>query len=275
MPDWRLKRIGELIEEGDAHTVGSMVRIQRDQVDLHARQELPRLLSGVSKPSTSDAARCWEWMTEWDYQARPDGTGALGWTVFQEAMVRQGLKDLLGAEGVEIYLTATSPGSSYLHRPGWQSFYTNRELETRQALAAGCAGLRETYESLDGLSWGGVHLLTWKHVFASAGGRAEKLFNPAPLAWGGTGHTVNVGGVSWSREGWGTAWAPSMRVVMPLGELGDSQILVPPGQSGAPGHDHYDDMSEPLLFGEMVPLWFDEADVRANAVETLVLTPAM
>jgi len=274
VPDWRLQRIGELIEQGDAHTTGSMIRIQRDLLDLHARTRLPELIEGVQKPSTSDAARCWEWLSAWDYQARPDDTGALGWTVFQEAMVRQGLKDLLGAEGVEIYLTATSPGASYLDRDGWQGFYTNRELETRQALAAGCAELRETYESLDGLTWGGVHLLTWKHVFSNAGGLPEKLFNPDPLEWGGTGHTVNVGGVSWSK-GWGTAWAPSMRVVVPLGDVGAAQILVPPGQSGAPGHPHYDDMSEPLLFGEMVPLWFHDADVRAHAVETLILSPAL
>lgn len=274
VPDWREQRIDELIEEGDAHTPSSMIRIQRDLVDLHARQKLPELLDGVQKPSTSDAAQCWEWATGWDYHARPDDTGALGWTVFQEAMVRQGLIDLLGAEGVEIYLTATSPGASYLDRPGWQSFYTNRELETRQALAAGCAELRETHETLDGLTWGQVHLLTWKHSFSSAGGLMEKLFNPAPLEWGGTGHTVNVGGVSWSK-GWATAWAPSMRVVVPLGDIGSAQILVPPGQSGAPGHPHYDDMSEPLLFGEMVPLWFHDDDVRAHAVETLTLTPAL
>jgi len=272
--DWRLNRIAELIEQGDAHTASSMVRIQRDEVDHHARANLPLLLSGVSKPATSDAARCYEWLTAWDYKARADGTGALGWTVFQEAMVRQGLKDLLGPEGVEIYLTATGPGSSFLDREGWHTFYTNRELETRQAMAAGCAELRETYETLDGLTWGQVHPLTWDHAFAAAGGLAEKLFNPEPLAWGGTGHTVNAGGVSWSR-GLDTAWSPSMRVVVPLSEPWAASILIPPGQSGAPGHPHYDDQSEPLLFGEMVPLHFRDEDVRANAVEVLQLNPAL
>jgi penicillin amidase len=272
--DWRLNRIAELIEEGDAHTVSSMIRIQRDQVDLHARANLPNMLAGVQKPATSDAARCWDWMSAWDYIARPDGTGALGWTVFQEAMVRQGLKDLLGDEGVEIYLTGTSPGASFLDRPGWEIFYTNRELETRQALAAGCAELRETYGTLDELTWGQVHPLTWKHVFSNAGGLLAKIFNPKPLAWGGTGQTINAGGVSWSR-GWEVAWAPSMRLVVPLGDIGASQILVPPGQSGAPGHPHYDDMSQPLLWGEMVPLWFHDEDVRAHAVEVLTLVPLL
>ncbi len=274
VPEWRLNRIASLIEEGDAHTIDSMVRIQRDQLDLHARARLPDLLAGVQKPATSDAARCWDWLSEWDHTARADGTGALGWSVFQEAMARQGLRDLLGKEGVEIYLTATTSGSSFLEREGWESFYTNRELETRQALATGCAELRESYESLDDLTWGQVHPLTWKHVFSNAGGLVEKLFNPKPLSWGGTGNTVNAGGVSWSR-GWATAWAPSMRVVVPLGDVGSAQILVPPGQSGAPGHPHYDDMSEPLLFGEMVPLWFHDKDVRAHAEESLTLTPAL
>ena len=63
----------------------------------------------------------------------------------------------------------------------------------------------------------------------------------------------------------------SMRVVMPLSDLGNSTLVHPGGQSGQPGHTFYASHYGPFVGGRTLPLFFDDDDVEQHTLYTLEL----
>ena len=64
-----------------------------------------------------------------------------------------------------------------------------------------------------------------------------------------------------------------MRMIVPLGDLDQTQAMGPMGQSGQPGHLHYDDMIDPWMKGETAALPFTREAVEKAAAARLVLKP--
>jgi acyl-homoserine lactone acylase PvdQ len=101
-----------------------------------------------------------------------------------------------------------------------------------------------------------------------------KGWNMEEVPWYGSGSTVAAAGWSWRREGpLKATWIQSMRLVMPLSDLGASTLVHPGGQSGHPGHPNYADQYQQFVVGQTVPLWFDDEDVAAHAEHSMVLVP--
>lgn len=67
--------------------------------------------------------------------------------------------------------------------------------------------------------------------------------------------------------------AATFRQIVDLGDLAQSWVLVPPGQSGHPGSPHYDDMIRPWLQGEYIPMLWTRAQVEAELQGRLRLDP--
>jgi penicillin amidase len=82
--------------------------------------------------------------------------------------------------------------------------------------------------------------------------------------------------VSWYRAGAGSfdsTVIPSMRMIVPLRDPDGMRIIGPLGQSGQPGHRHYDDMLAPWAAGRYVGLPMGREAVEKAARERLVLSP--
>ena len=62
-----------------------------------------------------------------------------------------------------------------------------------------------------------------------------------------------------------------MRMIAALGDPDGLRIVGPLGQSGQPGHRHYDDMLPLWLRGELVNVPLTEEGVRTVTREILVL----
>jgi len=69
------------------------------------------------------------------------------------------------------------------------------------------------------------------------------------------------------------AGMPSMRIVMPLADLGASTLVHPGGQSGQPGAKFFTSHFDAFVSGDTLPLWFDASDVRQNTAYTMTLRP--
>jgi acyl-homoserine lactone acylase PvdQ len=65
----------------------------------------------------------------------------------------------------------------------------------------------------------------------------------------------------------------SVRMVMPLSDLGQSTLVHPGGQSGQPGHALYRTHWDAFVSGDVLPLWFRPEDIDRETSWTLVLTP--
>jgi len=267
---WRYDRIDELLHHGGDFTAADMERIQGDVYDARLAEVLPRLLEGV-EPTTADARRCHDILTSWHGYAFSDQQGPAAAMVFQRELVRQALVDELGNDGVALYLRFVAAGRSILDGE-LDRFLDDRPKAADRALAAACSTLDEAYSSED-WQWGQVHRLELNHPFAAGIGILSG-WNMRSVPFPGSNDTIAAAGHGWSGTSAPVGGMASLRIVMPLSDLGKSTLVHPGGQSGQPGHPMYRTHYEAFVAGETQPLWFDDDDVAAHTVHTLVLTPS-
>jgi len=259
LPPYRRDRILELLDATDDHTPETFATIQQDEWDPHALESIPELLG------TTPLNRCGEVLRDWDGQSGVDSQGALVWAVFQEELIREAITDELGQDGTDLYLAAAISGRSVLDAD-WEHFVEDRDAAVSVALERTCEILGP-----EPWRWGEHHRLNINHLFSEESALLDGWSMPH-AEWGGSHHTVNQAGYSFSKDLKAT-WIASMRIITPMDDVGAATFSYPGGQSGMPGHPHYEDLFWPYVQGEMVPLWFWDEDIGEAAVETLLLRP--
>ena len=75
-------------------------------------------------------------------------------------------------------------------------------------------------------------------------------------------------------EGYAVTAAPSMRMVVDLGDLDASRWVNQTGNSGHPFSDHYDDQIDAWLEGRTYPWPSSREAVLESTEDTLTLVPA-
>ena len=73
--------------------------------------------------------------------------------------------------------------------------------------------------------------------------------------------------------GYGVDAVPSMRMVVDLSNLDGSRWVQLTGESGHPFTDHYRDQFDLWRTGQLLPMRWSAAAVRAASTDTLVLQP--
>jgi penicillin amidase len=230
----------------------------------------PQLLQGID-PKLN---QCSEILSGWDYQSQVKDAGAAIWAVFQGELIKELLDDELNDEELSFYLAATLAGRSVLDAR-WQHFTADSKKSVEHALELTCRKIEKKLgEDASKWSWGALHPLTIEHTFASGTGLLDK-WNMPTAPYGGSHNTVNQSGYSWHKDKLNATWIASIRVITPMSDPGKATFIYPGGQSGHPGHPHYQSLYKTFLAGEQVPLWFHDEDVKKHAKETLVLVPAI
>jgi penicillin amidase len=103
-------------------------------------------------------------------------------------------------------------------------------------------------------------------------GIVEGRFNRGPYPVGGGTDIVNA--VGWhADEGFEVTWVPSLRMIVDMGDLQNSQAIHTTGQSGHAYSSHYQDMIEDWATGSYQPMQWDREEIRRRAEGLLVLTP--
>ena len=124
--------------------------------------------------------------------------------------------------------------------------------------------------------WGKLHTVAPLHPALggpTVPGVIRRLVNPDPIAVpGGSSH---VDATSWdaSTGSFGVTKAPSMRMVVDLGDLDASTWVTLTGSSGHPASQHYSDQFGAWARGETYPWPFSAAAVEAAARDRLTLRP--
>ena len=96
---------------------------------------------------------------------------------------------------------------------------------------------------------------------------------PGPFSADKDSATVNAGLFIPAQGECGLFVIPSLRMIVPLGDLDKTQVTGPMGQSGQPGHLHYDDMIGPWMKGDTATLSFHREVVEKKGVVRLFLRP--
>jgi len=162
----------------------------------------------------------------------------------------------------------------------WWDDSTTEAVETRDDVLA--RAMRDARDELtrrqardpDQWSWGALHRLELRsRTLGESGiGPVEWLVNRGPWEVGGGSATVDA--TSWDAAvGYEVTKAPSMRMVVSLGDFDESRWINLTGVSGHPFDAHYTDQTELWAAGETLPWAFSRDAVAEAGEDTLTLSP--
>ena len=142
-----------------------------------------------------------------------------------------------------------------------------------RSLAAAVEALRERNgNDPTAWAWGRVRSLVLRHP-VGVGTLLGAIFNRGPLALGGDANTILQVASPPEDPLSEPLIFPSLRMVVDVGDWGNSRYCLPGGQSGNPCSPHYDDQLPLWLRGKGVPIAWEPDDVRRAAVKHLRLLP--
>ncbi len=289
-PGYRATRIGELLAAGPERglTVADMTRIQLDTREPIAPELVAALLAvDLGGDTFTEEAR--DLLRTWDHTTPARGTQAAP-AAYVNAVWRQ-LMQLTFADEVPSDLVANGGGRyravmvTLLADPTnlwWDDKDTpgvaeGRDEILRRALVAARTELtRSLGKDPASWQWGDLHRWTPTHPVlgqASVPGPVRWLVNDDPVALGGGSSIVNANGWDASK-GYAVNWAPSMRMVVDLGDLENSVWINQTGASGHPLSSHYTDQVADWARGHSRPWPFGRAALDAVIEDRLVLAPA-
>jgi penicillin amidase len=281
--DWdqgyRSQRIRDLLDEEGELSVDEMLDVQLDDQNPIGSVLTPYLLDVRLPQGYYSAGQ--RLLRHWDFHQPADSAAAAYFNVVWSNLLRLTFQDELPEDqwpdGGDRWFAAVS---DLLEKPSdpWWDDVTTDEVETRDdILARALIAARDEMTQRQDLdpgewSWGQLHRLDLHQLALgeSGIGPVEWLVNRGP--WNVGGGTSAVDATSWdASEGYEVTSAPSMRMVVSLGNFDRSRWINLTGVSGHPFDDHYTDQTDLWARGDTLPWAFSRAAVEDAAEDTLVL----
>jgi penicillin amidase len=284
---YRSERIRTLILSKPTVTPARMSQIQGDTYNSFAPVMVKALLKVNLKddPFAEDAN---ELLRRWDGTQpsgkSPSSAAAAYYNAVYSNVLRLTFNDELGdmkADGGSRWMQALT---GLLNRPSdwwWDNKLTPGVIEgrdeiLRQAMVAARLDLTTRLGKTPVTwQWGRLHQLTLTHAVLggdSVPAPVRLIFNRGPWQMPGGSAIVNANGWDASK-GYEVDWAPSMRMVVDLGDLDASRWVNQTGSSGHPYDAHYVDQTDAWVKNQTYPWPFSEKGVRDGGFEQLILTP--
>ncbi|QZY29584.1 penicillin acylase family protein [Nocardioides coralli] len=285
--DWdqgyRAQRIRELLEAEGEMSVDETLEVMLDTRHPLAPTLVPLLLEQPLPPGYySDGQRL---LARWDFDQPPDSAAAayynVVWRNLLELTFHDDLPEEAWPDGGDTWMAAVDgllrdPDASW-----WDDRTTEDDVELRDdILRQAMIDARDELTRIEARNperwdWGHLHQLDLEHATlgTSGIGVVEWLFNRGDWEVGGGGAIVNA--TAWdAREGYTVSASPSMRMIVSMADLDESEWVNLTGVSGHPASDHYTDQTELWVEGEMLPFRFTREAVEEAAEDTLELVPA-
>jgi penicillin amidase len=290
LPDYRARRIRELLATASPLRLTDHGRIQNETVSLLARRFLASALPVLSQmraddPGMRDALLR---LQQWDGDMRADSAtpslffGLL--THFTHAAVSQAVGPKLAES-----LLGKSPDAGFLLMPFYEMSYelAMRWLESDPPDWVGdvrpllVPALRRTLDVLrkeygddpTGWRWGRLHRIAFVHQLSRIPA-IGRLWKPLWLPAGGDGFSINQCDVSPHFPPGPATIIASCRLILDVGDWDAALAALPGGQSGQPVSPHYQDRIAEWQEGRYFPLLFSRDSIMGAAAGVVTLTPA-
>ncbi|MGV8965535.1 MAG: penicillin acylase family protein [Cellulomonas sp.] len=259
--------------------------LQLDDANPYAAMLVPALLA-VPVESAFDRSGQ-ELLRGWDGRSTTESAGAAYfasvWTNLLQLTFWDELPDNARPDGGSRWLEVVRGMLERPDDPWWDDRTTVGVVEGRdeilsQALTSARRELTvQIGKDPTDWEWGQLHMVAPKHP--ALGGDTvpslvRRLVNPAPLEVAGSSSAVNATSWNAGSGSFEVTKAPSMRMVVDLGDLDASTWVVLTGTSGHPGSKHYSDQFGAWARGETFPWPFSAAAVDEAADSRLILRPA-
>ena len=284
--DWdqgyRAQRIRDrLVEEGEL-SARDMLDLQLDAENPMARVLTSYLLE-VELPGGyfSDGQRL---LADWDFQQDADSAAAAYYNVVWRRLLDDTFHDQLPPrlwpDGGDRWFAVMERLLTRRDADWWDDVTTDDVVESRDDVLV--EAMRDARDELtraqspdtDEWRWGALHRLDLRSSPLGQDGPAvvRRLLNRGSWDVGGGSSIVNATGWD-AAEGYGVTSAPSMRMVVSLGDLDDSRWINLTGVSGHAFSRHYTDQTDLWARGETLPWAFTRGAVESAATDTLTLVP--
>jgi len=262
-PDYRARRIAELLNAGNPHRPEDMAAMQRDDLSLGARDLLPAMLAGTPR-ADPDAGRALALLDAWDRRMDRDRPEPLIFTAWLARLHRRIYADELG----ELYAEAAAGWNLETVAPplagtadfDWCDDVTTPAAEDcAQALAAALADALADLTAAYGddpaaWRWGAAHRARFAHPLFERLWLLRDFFGRA-VETGGDDYTINRGTPAIGPDGtFPDVHGPGVRAIYDLADLDRSRFIVATGQSGNPLSSHYADLMARWRDGEYLTI---------------------
>lgn len=241
----RGRRINQLLSNTTAATVEAMADYQLDDYSLLAAEVTPVFLRAVDREGLS--ARALGMLTlleQWDYRYTADAFAPVILETWLGEVGRQTWDEFDELQGSGGGMTPDDWRLGQLiEEAPTATWFDNQSTEPRedagdilaQSLTA-VAGRLDSLDQLDGYSWADLNAPAVNHL------TGIPAFSRTFLDIGGRAGTLNA-----QRGDVGPSW----RMIVDLaGASPTARVVYPGGQSGRPGHAHYDDFVDVWAAGE-------------------------
>jgi penicillin amidase len=279
----RAQRIIDMLESFGADiTLDDMSAAQTSNNSLSALEIIPYLDDLTFGEAALTEAR--DRLLTWDAEMTMDSPEAALFNIFWVQLLSRTFNDQLSEDSAPdgdsfssdtIYLILQEPGNAW-----WDDIRTVDQIEDRDTIllqafeAAHAEGVETFGENLDDWRWGDLHTMTFVNASLGRSGISliEDIFNRGPVPVSGSEAVPNKTG--WSTgDPYETSSVPALRHLVDLGNLANSRMIHAVGQSGHPGHEHYDDFIDPWRFFEYHPSNWERAAAESGDSDLLILEP--
>jgi penicillin amidase len=279
---WRSQEINDVLKDAPPLSNDSAEQIFYDNTIRVAADIVPTLLKiKITDPWVREGQQT---LVGWDYSADPTSAAAAYFAVVFHNILKLTFRDempqnLWPAGGDRWYAVV----SNLIKKPRdrwWDDVSTKDKIETRDdILLAAMTQARKEITSLmardtDEWQWGKLHHLTLRNQTLGVSGirPVERLFNRGSYHLGGGPGVVDATTYD-DRLGYGVRSAPTMRMLIDLGDLDASRWVNQSGVSGHAFQQNYDDQSRLWAASRTWPFVSSAAAVEARTVNRLRLGP--
>jgi penicillin amidase len=279
---YRATRIRDLISHGGKLSVADLARLQLDDHNPLAPALVPALLR-IHLPRGYWSAGL-NLLRHWDFR-QPAGSAAAAYfnVVWRDLLAdtfHDELPEAAWPDGGQRWMAVVA---RLIQRPRavWWDDRETDERETRDDILR--RALLEARNDLTAMrgrtthdwSWGGIHELRLHPPGLGESGSAPVHWLLDRAGWQTGGGSAAVDATSWdAADGYDVTSAPSMRMVVSLGDLDASRWIDLTGVSGQPADDNYVDQTDLWARGETLPWAFSTTAVARSGRHDLTLEPS-
>lgn len=283
-PDWRAKRIVDLLEEKEKWSKEELNEMFLDDASPGAKSIVSTLLPLID-PKDELQENALEILGKWDGTHGVEQIAPVVYFQWLNNILKKTIEDEIGEESFNILHSNLLMRRSYKrlienkHSVWWDNVHTKDQKETRKETVtlAFESAIRQLQKQLgnelNDWQWGKMHTVTHPHPMA-AQAPFDKIFNVGPFPVSGGNVVINNLGFKYDTIGkFEVVHGPAMRVLTDLSDLNQNWGILPTGQSGNLNSPHYDDQALMYNKGEMRPRWMNRADIERVSKNKLLLNP--
>lgn len=285
----RARRIDALLRAAVAAgpvALRQMTAMQTDVAMERARELIARALSFVDAGDRigAEAVEVVALLQDWNGRSDPASTGAAAYHLFLASLTRQLLEPTLGEELMRRYLALPQVDPDQvvfeIVRDATGFGTVDSWSDPEVVGEAVRASLRETWFNLSyrlgsnrsKWQWGRLHRLAFRSFLPGQRVAGFRGTLP-PFDHGGGGATLNAGGYD-RTDPFAVRVASTFRFAVDVATLDQALVSLAPGQSGHPGHPHFDDGVQRWREGRPHLLITSPLVVEESSRSVLTLEPA-